>query len=558
MKKYNPDPLTTQLPAGYCETILQKNLDALFNISPVLVNRLCLPTKSEHITFNEQGHLFYRLHNIDFPLSLQLSNNDIDRFAHKNSDNILFFGINDGAHLKKLLAHDCPNPVQLWERDPWLLRLFLMRTDFSSEINGRKIEFYLGIDILKLANEPHTQLIFNPISEKIYSFEKEILQSQKTIKKAMVCTGELFIEDICLDLSARNYSIYQIDVNGLAIEEIRYAIQTFKPEFIFSINYSHGLAELCQSLSLPLIIWEIDPAKDQIEIDMAIPGGNALFTYRKKNIPKHEQSGFAKVKYLPLASNTQKRKVQQCIAHKYKPEVAFVGSSMLAEAQIYKQQFIAEYNQFTSSNTSDAAEKVLQSCLDYQRQDYSRYSVESALKKIAPAFYENCVTRSFSINPIRLIDEAAAAEKRLNYMVELREFNTKIWGDSGWQVLSDYGIQYMGMAGHSNEINQIYSGSKINLDISRLYQMDIVTMRVFDILACGGFLITEYNEALGEIFTPGEELETYRNIEELVDKIRFYLRNFAAAATIANKGKEMVCANHKISDRVDEIFKFMT
>lgn len=40
-------------------------------------------------------------------------------------------------------------------------------------------------------------------------------------------------------------------------------------------------------------------------------------------------------------------------------------------------------------------------------------------------------------------------------------------------------------------------------------------MQIFDIMACGGFVLADYSRELDEIFEIGREVETYRTIDEL-------------------------------------------
>ena len=113
------------------------------------------------------------------------------------------------------------------------------------------------------------------------------------------------------------------------------------------------------------------------------------------------------------------------------------------------------------------------------------------------------------------------------------------------------GQAYRGLAQHRTEVAKIYSASAINIDINRIYQSDIVTMRVFDVLASGGFLLTEYTPELESLFVLGKELECYSSISELHDKVDFYLKNPQARQKIAMAGQERVLGEHTISQRID-------
>ncbi len=85
-----------------------------------------------------------------------------------------------------------------------------------------------------------------------------------------------------------------------------------------------------------------------------------------------------------------------------------------------------------------------------------------------------------------------------------------------------------------------YSAAKVNLNISKwLGKSDSgLNLRIFEIPRCGGFLLTDYIEELDEFYEAGREIETYRDMAELKDKMRFYLKNDGAREEIARRGYE--------------------
>ena len=80
-------------------------------------------------------------------------------------------------------------------------------------------------------------------------------------------------------------------------------------------------------------------------------------------------------------------------------------------------------------------------------------------------------------------------------------------------------------------------------------------MRIFDILACGGFVLAEYTEALDELFVIGEEIAVWRSIDELQEKAAYFLKHPEETRNIALAGRARVCRDHRIKDRVDEMLQ---
>jgi spore maturation protein CgeB len=109
----------------------------------------------------------------------------------------------------------------------------------------------------------------------------------------------------------------------------------------------------------------------------------------------------------------------------------------------------------------------------------------------------------------------------------------------------------MGPAGHGEELTRIYSSDAIHVDIGRIYQSDIVTMRVFDVLACGGFCLAEWSEGLEDLFEVGVELDTWRTLEELLDKASFWLEAGAERRReVGRAGRDRVLRDHTIQQRL--------
>ncbi|HIF21046.1 MAG TPA: glycosyltransferase family 1 protein [Gemmatimonadetes bacterium] len=81
--------------------------------------------------------------------------------------------------------------------------------------------------------------------------------------------------------------------------------------------------------------------------------------------------------------------------------------------------------------------------------------------------------------------------------------------------------------------------------------MDMVTMRVFDALACGAFVLAEYSDDLARLFEIGTEVESYATLEQLIEKVQHYLDNPAEARTIAYNGRARVLRDHTIAQRLD-------
>lgn len=119
-----------------------------------------------------------------------------------------------------------------------------------------------------------------------------------------------------------------------------------------------------------------------------------------------------------------------------------------------------------------------------------------------------------------------------------------------------YKSSYKGFVKTEEELAKIYNSTKVNINVTE-QGINNINYRVFEVLASSGFLLTDYMEDLPKLFELGKELETYKNEEEMFDKIDFYLKNQNLAQAIARNGRKCIVNNHTFKDRVNKILKMI-
>lgn len=119
-----------------------------------------------------------------------------------------------------------------------------------------------------------------------------------------------------------------------------------------------------------------------------------------------------------------------------------------------------------------------------------------------------------------------------------------------------YKASYKGFVKTEEELAQIYNSTKVNLNITE-QGINNINYRVFEVLASSGFLLTDYMKDLPKLFEIGKELESYKNEEEMFDKINFYLKNQNLAQAIALNGRRCIVNNHSFKNRVNKIIKMI-
>jgi len=117
------------------------------------------------------------------------------------------------------------------------------------------------------------------------------------------------------------------------------------------------------------------------------------------------------------------------------------------------------------------------------------------------------------------------------------------------------GVKFMEPVAYIPDMPAIFAGSDINLNISLKTIKTGIPLRVFDILSCGGFCITNYSEELSEYFAIGQEIECYENMPDLYEKCTFYLAHPDIREKIAKNGYECIGKYHTFLSRLSEMLK---
>ena len=114
-------------------------------------------------------------------------------------------------------------------------------------------------------------------------------------------------------------------------------------------------------------------------------------------------------------------------------------------------------------------------------------------------------------------------------------------------------VRYRGYADYYSQMPLVFSQSKINLNISLKTIRTGIPLRVTDVMGCGGFVLSNYQEELGEYFAIGEECAVYESMEDLFLKAKYYLEHEDERQKIAAAGFERVKRDFTFRDRLGRI-----
>lgn len=82
-------------------------------------------------------------------------------------------------------------------------------------------------------------------------------------------------------------------------------------------------------------------------------------------------------------------------------------------------------------------------------------------------------------------------------------------------------------------------------------------LRTWDILGCGGFLLSNFQQELCEYFVPGEDFVYYESADDAVEKVAYFLSHENERIEIAHNAVEKIAAYHTFNHRVEEMFRII-
>lgn len=129
---------------------------------------------------------------------------------------------------------------------------------------------------------------------------------------------------------------------------------------------------------------------------------------------------------------------------------------------------------------------------------------------------------------------------------QLSEFHVDYYGDVNWTASH---ITFNPPVSYFEELPRIYHSTIVNLDIPPFQSIHSLNNRFFDIAAAQALLLTEAKSDLISIFDE-VELICYGSLDELKEKIRFYLENIDVRNKVAEKLHQCVQKNHTYEHRV--------
>lgn len=358
-------------------------------------------------------------------------------------------------------------------------------------------------------------------------------------------------------------------------------------DMVFTVNYFPLISNVCERTGVKYVSWTCDNPLISMYHESVFHACNYIFTFDKTNYLEFRGMGVKHIWYLPLAVDTERmdallgapeedgttgivrkgmktagtvpegtgeagrrKAAQDPEMQKYRGDVAFVGS--LYERNSYDKiknrlpeylrgYFDAVMEAQLNISGANIVEPMLTTNILEQLQEYFQ------LEKSEGSFSDLGLIFQTTVLGFKI-----AEIERRRALIELsKHYRVNVYSNS--DVSDLLRIQYCGSVDYWSEMPKVFRMSKINLNFTIPNIKSGIPLRIWDVLGCGGFLLTNYQAEIPYYFKEGEDLVCFDSLEDLCEKVGYYLEHEEERKRIAWNGYRKVREKHSYIERIRTI-----
>lgn len=332
-------------------------------------------------------------------------------------------------------------------------------------------------------------------------------------------------------------------------------------DLLYSFDFFPNISEACQKYDIPYVSWVFDCPHYTLDSHVTNNPVNRIFVFDKVLYQNMVNKGVKTINYSPLGVN-EKRLGELCqkldketggeIA--YEHDVSFLGNLYDNEYNFYDQvNFLPPVLKGYTDAVIKAQERVFGADFFTEEEIYPYEKVKELRQYIQ---FEQTGKYEIDYDGVMLdiLRKKVTVNERRNILTEMgKRFNTVLYTSPGTKPIE--GVCDLGLASYNEKMPRVFHRSKVNLNITLRSILSGVSLRVIDILAAGGFLITNYQAEIAEYFEDGVDLVMAYTPEDMIQKTAYYLQHEDERKEIALNGQKKVFKNFAYTKLLQDILK---
>lgn len=334
--------------------------------------------------------------------------------------------------------------------------------------------------------------------------------------------------------------------------------------FVFTVNFFPAISYTCNHFKVPYVCWSVDSPVPELFSNALKNEYNRIFLFDKAQYDFFAPVNPSCIHYLPLATNV--KRWEQVILSMTEEDYKQYGSDVSFVGSLYTEK--CKYDTLVSSGKlSDYTRGFVDGLIESQLHVYG-YNfimdnltdrVVSEIASADPQFYHG--TDTFMDTDRYLVAhqyigmKLAAVERQRTLAALSEHFSVNLYTRSDASTLPK--VHNRGGASTLTEMPKVFQASKINLNMTMRPIETGLSLRVWDVLGCGGFLLTNYQAELPSYFEIGKDLDAYESLPELLEKVQYYLTHEEERIEIAIHGYEKTARLHSYENRLAEMIQMI-
>jgi len=395
---------------------------------------------------------------------------------------------------------------------------------------------------------------------------KEFFANKKGLRILFVHSEEIYLAGLISGFMTLGHEVqeygprvtakYLVKKEQELLEDV---LETGNYDLVASYDFIGAASNACQEVGVKYYAWVYDSPLMSLYTKEAKNSVNYISVFDKKQYERLIGEGIAHLKYVPLATEVNLFTgiiIEPEDEKKYGADISFLG-------RLYEKRGFEELFEGGPIAYLEEAENVVtKSLCQWGAKNpifgtASQELIEYMVSKIPQEMFDVYqIDKRYYCESMKLARKANEYERIevLNAVAE--KYNTVLYTKITEQKMLK-NIEIRPWVSYLYEMPKVFYLSKINLNISSRSIESGIPQRVWDIMAVGGFCLTNYQEELEDYFEIGKDIEVYHDLDELMEKIEYYLKHEEARVRIAVNGYKKVQKLHSYEKRLADVLAWI-
>lgn len=330
-------------------------------------------------------------------------------------------------------------------------------------------------------------------------------------------------------------------------------------DFVITQNFSMIVAEVCHQKGMRYISWIYDSPQTAVYHKEAFYSTNYIFVFDRTQLKRLKEIGLQNVYYQPLAANMAKTamlNISDEDIKTYGSDVSFVG-------RLYKRDYYHGFLRSLDSDTLQNYQTVIEKMACKWEKGKSIFGklgdTDQILYQKIMSYVEKpgdyAMAHEYIAEVLIFAAAIAKAEREKVLKVLGNKFQTLIFTDDLIEPGELPGVEIRPEVSYDSEMFKVFFSSRINLNLTMRAIETGVPQRVFDIMSVGGFVMSNYQEEMEELFVPDREIIVFHDMDEMMDKAGYYLSHEKKRVQIAMAGYKRVSSEYNYPESLKKMLK---